>query len=345
MNKLQLELQDGMTDCIHMHSQRPLGSPVLDAWLDKWIMPLPGATMDSAGNVWVKVGMDSTTIFSCHTDTVCLSAKGNIELLLTSDGHLLANDAQGKATNLGADDTAGCYIMRQMVLAGVPGLYIFHDGEESGCIGSRWVNEHHNMTGYNRVVAFDRRGTTSVITHQMGLRTCSDAFASALAGQLNEHGLSYELDNGGIYTDSFHYMDQVAECTNLSVGYSGEHSGKECLNLAHARALADACLALDWEALPTSRKPGDTDTLKYGWAHDGWGHRDEPPSDETIDRQADDFFYRLEDCQSYDEVLEMVEIDCEGAAATLIAYLGLKFGGKYKNYVPPLEDYVPAWDD
>jgi len=329
MNQLQMDLQDSMTDCIAMHSQRKAGSAALDAWLDKWIMPLAGATMDSAGNVWIKVGKDSTTIFSCHTDTICLAKQGELELLLSGDGYLLANDAQGKATNLGADDTAGCYIMRQMVLAGVPGLYIFHDGEEIGCIGSKWIVKHHNLSDYRRIVAFDIDGTSNIVTHQMSMRCCSEEFAEALARALGQYNLDYKAFPYGSYTDSYHYVDMVAECTNISVGYAGEHTAKECVDLAHVRALTEACIGLDWEALPTKRNPGENE-----WGEDGW--------DETaweIDRWGDDFVHQIEQCDSFLEVERLVERDTTGAAAALVTYLGLKFKPQnHPNYIPALDD-------
>jgi hypothetical protein len=40
---------------------------------------------------------------------------------------------------LGADCAAGVALMVSMIHARVPGYYVFHDGEEQGCLGSRFL--------------------------------------------------------------------------------------------------------------------------------------------------------------------------------------------------------------
>jgi hypothetical protein len=106
-------------------------------------------------------------------------------------------------------------------------------------------------------VAFDRRGTWSVITHQFGGRCCSDEFGEALAAQLNMHNddFMYVTDDGGVFTDTANYTEIIPECTNLSVGYYDEHTDRERLDLAHLFALRDALLKVNWGALPVKRDP------------------------------------------------------------------------------------------
>jgi hypothetical protein len=144
-----------------------------------------------------------------------------------------------------------------MVRAGVPGHYVFHWGEEIGGQGSSGLVDEWPtvLDGVRFVIALDRRGTGDVITHQGMRRTASEAFALSLADQLNATGLAYSPSSHGIYTDSYEYADKVPECTNLSVGYAGEHSKNECLDIEHVESLLSALCGLDQSALVEARVP------------------------------------------------------------------------------------------
>ncbi len=282
-------------------------------------MSLPGAEFDEAGNVWVAVGKSSRSLFACHTDTVHYSTE---ELRLTESKGVLTARQGGKPSILGADDTAGCYIMRQMILAGKPGLYIFHAGEEQGCIGSGYTADHWDFSEFKRCVSFDRRGLSSVITHQFCGRTASDTFALALGASLKCAGLDgYTPDPTGTITDSASYADQIPECTNLSVGYAGEHSAKEYLSVPHALALTKAAITLDWEALPTERNPEDSDEVDWLW-------NDYAPAREymgdDLRRMADDCLQDLDYCETFGDVVELCQTDPESAAALIVEYMGVK---------------------
>ena len=126
----------------------------------------------------------------------------------------------------------------------------------------------------DRAIAFDRRGTDSVISYQGFSRCCSDTFGDALARELNDNGdnFFYSVDPTGVYTDTAEFTDLISECTNISVGYDNEHTTKECLDVTHYHALAKAVLAINWDALPTERDPMVEDvmyTSKGKWAD--WG--------------------------------------------------------------------------
>ena len=125
-----------------------------------------------------------------------------------------------------------------------------------GGIGARHVASDYLLLEYfDRAIAFDRRGTSDVITHQGFGRCCSDKFAEALCDQLNNQGLLYMPSDAGVYTDTAEFTDIISECTNISVGYLNEHRKEETLNLPHYLALASAVVAVDWEGLPTYRDP------------------------------------------------------------------------------------------
>jgi hypothetical protein len=202
---------------------------------------------DSQGNYFLKIG-ESRTVFASHFDTACKSQTAVNHVI---DGNMIRTD---KTSILGADDKAGVTIMLWLIKNEIPGNYYFFIGEEVGCIGSGLAAKSGEFTGlYDRIISFDRKGTTSVITHQSYTRTCSDEFAKELAKQLNKYDLEYKIDDTGVYTDSAEFTSVIPECTNLSVGYYQEHTTNEHQDITHLQKLANACLFVDWENLPTKR--------------------------------------------------------------------------------------------
>lgn len=241
--------------------KRPAYSETDDAFIERFLAPL-GVEQDHAGNVIKRIG-DSSVCWSCHTDTVH-SIEGTQGLVIKKT-HVMSQDK----SCLGADDTAGVWLMSELIKAGKPGLYIFHRGEERGGIGSEWIAENNKemFDGIKCAIALDRMGTTSVITHQ-GTRCCSDKFAQSLANQL--HG--YKLDTGGLFTDTANYTDYISECTNLSVGYFSQHTSNENLNFNFLRHLRGMLLRLNYDNFVYERVPG-TREYKNWYNYGGYGSR------------------------------------------------------------------------
>ncbi len=245
--------------------RRPAWSSTELDFIDKYIKSLgveeDGAT-EGQGNLWKTVGTDSPILWSCHTDTVHRTA-GKQHLAYTEYGEVYAD----KTTDcLGADDAAGVWIMRQMILANIPGTYVFHVGEEISGVGSRWAakNLKDKIQLHSAAIAFDRKGDSDIITHQSCGRTASDAFAVSLAECLKP--LNYEPSDGGTFTDTASYSELVAECSNLAVGYDRQHTPKEYLDTRHTVALLDALLAADFSGLVFARDPAvrEYKTYSYG---------------------------------------------------------------------------------
>jgi len=225
---------------------------------------------DRHGNIEFTVGeLDNGVVFTSHLDTVHHTAgTQDLFLLDLKDGIFIGAECEGKESVLGADDAAGIFLMTELIKAGVSGRYMFFIGEECGGIGSSAYVQDNPGFSANMVVSFDRRGQSSIITHQGGWRTASDEFGNALAKQLNQKGagkLAYRTDTGGLYTDSREFADTVPECTNISVGYFHEHTSKETLNLTHLLNLRDALLKVDWTALPVVRVPAPDIVWDTGW--------------------------------------------------------------------------------
>lgn len=246
----------------------------------------------------------STTLFSAHVDTVHgrsysktvkdFTAPTVEDPLNDIDLNRETGMVHAKGDVLGADDGAGVWLLLEMIDAGVPGHYLFHRGEECGGVGSTGIAKHHRdlLTKFNRAIAFDRKATHSVITHQAHGRCCSDDFADALAAALTCDMYFYKADDGGVFTDTANYTDDIGECTNVSVGYYNEHTKTEKLDLDYLFALRDKCIKLDWDALPTVRKPGEVDPadswLNYGFGG-GYGGTYPGMSQKDYDREFEHY--------------------------------------------------------
>lgn len=235
-----------------MHTYcRPHGSHTERAFIDRWILSLPGARYDRHGNIHVEAGSGSPILWSCHVDTV--HRRQGRQAVERSWECLTAP----KSECLGADDTAGVFLLRELVLRHTPGHYIFHRGEERGCIGSSAIVEEdpESLARFQCAIAIDRAGTSDIITHQMGDRTASDVFAESLSDVLHRGGLTYAASAFGSFTDTCSYAPIIPECSNLSAGYEREHSSAESLDCDHVLALLDALTDLSPDDLIMDRDP------------------------------------------------------------------------------------------
>jgi hypothetical protein len=198
-------------------------------------------------------GSDARTMFTSHTDTASHAVPLRIRHTWTKTGLLTSEGGE----ILGADDKAGMTLLLRMAhVYQVPGHYHLFVGEERGCIGSRKASADDSWSHIDRVISFDRRGYTSIITQQNGEDSCSETFAWELAARLNGIGnFQFTPDPTGLYTDSYSFINDVPECTNVSVGYEGAHGAGEVQDIGFLDDLIVACAAIDWETLPVSRDP------------------------------------------------------------------------------------------
>lgn len=213
---------------------------------------------DEFGNYYKVIPGDDTTMFSSHLDTADRSpVKTNLFTKEEDGDEIIYTDGN---TILGADDKSGVTVMMYMMVHNIPGIYYFFIGEERGGIGSNQLADVYEkfdfLKNVKKCISFDRRRTISVITHQMGGRCCSDVFGTGLCDEYNKQGLNLSLDNGGVYTDSASFMDIIPECTNLSVGYLNEHTGREEQNMTFLMQLCETSINVDWAGLPVARKVG-----------------------------------------------------------------------------------------
>lgn len=227
---------------------RPAGSATEQAFVDRFLSPL-GFERDQHKNLVLILGERPNILFSSHMDTVHMDEGMQKPIY---DGRYLRQ----KGNNcLGADDTAGVWLMTEMIKAQIPGVYVIHHAEENGCIGSRDLATENPefFKDLDIAIAFDRAYYDDVITHQLGQRMASDAFAWSLADQLG-FPFGYKPSDGGVFTDTAEYSHLVGECTNLSVGYFGQHGKDEKQDVPFLLALRDALLQVKWGELAIERQ-------------------------------------------------------------------------------------------
>lgn len=227
------------------------------------------------GAIFVRVGTEaeSKTLFSCHVDSVHNSNDEDTQRLafdpamqhITLDTVQVKTEPKGKdptwssrksGTCLGADDGAGVWLMLKMIEAKVPGGYMFHRGEERGCVSSATMARKQEawLSQWKAAIAFDRPKDFEVITHQGGTRCASDEYGKALAIALSESPddtLKFEISDKGGTTDTRQYRNIIPECINVGVGYFHHHTSDEYVDYEHLKALAERCCKVDWAALET----------------------------------------------------------------------------------------------
>ena len=238
---------------------RPEGSFTQKEFCKRFLEPVFGEP-DEHGNYVTQVGFEPHICFTAHHDTVH-KQEGMQKVVVTND---VVSVADSKTSScLGADCTTGIYIILHMIEAGIEGTYVIHAAEEVGCKGSAaLVDDMPDWLIYTKaVISFDRYGDKSVITHQMGMRTASDEFAQSFSDALKMPQL--KADDGGSYTDSNEYSLLIPECTNISVGYYGQHGVNETQDLDYLDHLIAALETADWSKLVFKRDPSVMESLYY----------------------------------------------------------------------------------
>ena len=258
------------------------------------------------GNLIIKIGEGSKTLFSSHTDTVHRTGvEQNVIIDPTQDKLKFTTDS-GQC--LGGDDGTGVWLMLELIKAGVPGLYIFHRAEEVGGQGSSYIanTTPELIEGYERAIAFDRKDDWSIITHQSGVRTCSEEFAKDLARELS---MGHRADSTGSFTDTANYDTIIPECTNLSVGYHNAHSARENQEIDYLLEFRDALIKVDWENLVTARDPEEVEYSNKGYY--GYGSTLVRPSKKTREKVGwsdyDDMMFEKEKEKASNKI--MIEDD------------------------------------
>lgn len=293
--------------------KRPAGSDSELAMIKRYIDVLPNVYSDGYGNRILRVGTDNTTMFSCHTDTVHRTAGRQKPLYDKVRGEIFINGTEC----LGADDGAGIIIMIHLINAGINGLYVFHREEEIGGKGSSYIQKEtpELLDGIERCIAFDRKGADSIITHQGMERCCSDKFTEEFAQELmkgNNSDIVFFPDDTGSFTDSANYTQLVPECTNLSCGYSAEHTNAEILDVVFLKKLIESLIQVKFDDLISDRNPNMVEYLDYAYSF--YDHKYEKPKTKKPAVPVSIYGY------TYGDILDFVYDYPEEAAALLENY-------------------------
>lgn len=245
--------------------KRPHNSTENYLFCKKYLEPAMGKP-DAHGNyiatIYNKDGTHPNIAFTAHHDTV--HREGGMQ-------HIIVEEELIKSVGsncLGADCGTGVWLILAMIEANVPGVYLIFAGEEVGCIGSGAMAKDNPwwLQTIKAMISFDRKGYSSVITHQWSGRTCSDEFANSLADILydaSQGDVEMATDDTGVYTDSNEFIDLVGECTNISVGYFDQHTSRESQDIKFAYNLLEALVQADWSSLKFKREPGEIDPADY----------------------------------------------------------------------------------
>lgn len=251
---------------------RPEGSQTQKDFCVRFIEPLMGKPDEFGNYILINNNLNSESeipniAFMAHHDTVHTSGGlQKLEVFTGKSPEGIFDCVMSNSNCLGADCTTGVWLILEMIKANVPGVYIIHAGEEIGGIGSGSLvkSEPEFLFKLDFAISFDRYGTNSIITHQSGLRCCSESFSSDLESILN---LNLKSDSGGTYTDSAEYTEYVSECTNISVGYYNQHTTKEYQNIDFALTLRERLINAEWNKLKPYRDPSVSEFDYYNGSY------------------------------------------------------------------------------
>lgn len=263
---------------------------------------------DEFGNLYLKRGDQFAALWSCHVDTTHnrRGADRQPVRITTDNGRAIValDRAAMKAGNcLGADNGAGVFVLLEMYRANVPGTYVFHRDEESGCRGSRFIAQEREefLRPFKCAIAFDRYGDSEIITHQLGARTASDDFAFSLGGQMP--ALDLRPSSLGAFTDTESYAGLIPECTNVSCGYDHNHGPREILDLRYVMRLCEFATKLRPHDFEIARDPSEP-FAGFNW------HTDQSATD------GDDWIRLIKECPKESaEVLNDYGINVTGGEA------------------------------
>lgn len=295
-----------------LQTRRPAFSSTEEAFIEDYLEPL-GVERDDYGNVIKKIGDNPKVMWSSHTDSV--HKYDGYQAVKIKGQYAMLND--GSSNCLGADDVSGVWLMMEMIRAGKEGLYVFHRCEEFGGKGSDYIATQtpELLEGIECVIALDRKGTRDVVTHQASGRCCSDLFGDSLAKAI---GMKHQRCDTGVFTDSANYTDLVGECTNLSIGYEMEHSKKEKVDLAFLMNMSKALIAMNYEELVYSRKPGEIDESDYVWSSKYWRSSKPRYSEYYEDEMGHSYSYAGYCATDYSTPVKEVEVEVEKEVDTEI---------------------------
>ena len=199
---------------------------------------VPGAFSDGKDSeykrfVYIKGTRPDRVLLVAHADTVWydLPIKTKLEgpnVISDSKDHkwnlTYQNNVKKNNTGIGiqADDRAGCAILWKFIESGHS--ILIANGEERGCIGSKWLMESdywkNEINSHQFIIEFDRRDKDDIVFYDVGTKP----FVSYIKEQTGY------IPQPGTFTDIRVLCDTICG-VNISVGYYNEHTPEERLNI------------------------------------------------------------------------------------------------------------------
>jgi hypothetical protein len=139
-----------------------------------------------------------------------------------------SNILSAPSTGLGADDRAGCLGIDYILKSGRKPWVILTDGEERGCVGAKKLCAlvpKSTLECIKFFIQLDRRGEKDCVFYDMDT-TCKPG--REFVNMLESYGFK---ETSGSSTDIRHLAPHFGiAATNLSIGYTAEHTHHETLN-------------------------------------------------------------------------------------------------------------------
>jgi hypothetical protein len=247
---------------------------------------------DKEGNITgIKGNGNGAPLLVAHMDTFKNSPPDSVHFC---NNWMIALDATGRQTYLGADDRAGVYAVLAIADVIPNVMVLFCVDEEIGCIGSSCFDVD-SIPAPGIMLSFDRRGKSDAIDHTNGVQVCSKAFKHDVLPVLKRFHYAFET---GSCTDigELKINGIKASALNLSIGYYREHSTGESLNLGHFTRAMNLGLALcEWskgKSYPHKvKRPKRYGGKEYGKTWYGYDYKRESYSIVNKAVAKDPFYY------------------------------------------------------
>ncbi|MDQ0253348.1 hypothetical protein J2S74_000720 [Evansella vedderi] len=191
-------------------------------------------SVDHNGNVLSQKtygsGTGPTLLLNAHMDTVDCFAPGRV---------IVKKGAEWSSSEgiLGADDRAGVAVVLAMAdwLEGTrfngKVKYIFTVEEEVGLVGASGVHNYF-LWDVDAAIVVDRRGTGDIVVSCGGyLPFCHEKYGEFLESVAVLKGLEGWKTTAGGSSDTRVWAEHGIQSVNLSVGYQGEHTDREILDV------------------------------------------------------------------------------------------------------------------
>lgn len=208
-------------------------------WICKWLDTNSITDYTRVDNTVYRLGNFSKPILSAHLDQVKTNGKA-VKFFMNDDEKIIAFNDKWERTSLGADDKNGVWIILQCLLKDPDINFIISEGEESGCIGIKKLDNTGVLETFidkeQFCLVLDRRGRTDMLKSGASTTFCS-TLAQSLCNFLDQ---DFKVASGSISDTCT--ICQYCESVNMSVAYENPHTANEITDFKRLKEIRDAVL-------------------------------------------------------------------------------------------------------